>query len=168
MTERGKNLIKEFEGCKLVAYRCPSGYWTIGYGNRYYADGTPVQENDKIDQATANQLFEIIANDFEKQVKLILGDTLCATLPKESIDALISFAYNCGVGSLSKSTLLKKVRANKNDLVGIKGEFAKWNKSNGKVLAGLTRRRNAEAELYIDGILSQYTKRDLIKMYCGI
>lgn len=168
MTERGKNLIKQFEGCSLVAYKCPAGKWTIGYGNTFYADGTPVKEGDKIDQATANQLFEIIANDFEKQVRLVLGETLCATLPKESIDALISFAYNCGVGALSKSTLLKKVRANKNDLVGIKGEFAKWNKSNGKVLAGLTRRRNAETELYIDGILSQYTKRDLIKMYCGI
>lgn len=168
MTERGKNLIKQFEGCSLVAYLCPSKKWTIGYGNTFYADGTPVKEGDKIDQATANQLFEIIVNDFEKQVRLVLGETLCATLPKESIDALISFAYNCGVGALSKSTLLKKVRANKNDLVGIKGEFAKWNKSNGKVLAGLTRRRNAETELYIDGILSQYTKRDLIKMYCGI
>ena len=168
MTERGKNLIKQFEGCSLVAYLCPSRKWTIGYGNTFYADGTPVKEGDKIDQATANQLFEIIVNDFEKQVRLVLGETLCATLPKESIDALISFAYNCGVGALSKSTLLKKVRANKNDLVGINGEFAKWNKSNGKVLAGLTRRRNAETELYIDGILSQYTKRDLIKMYVGI
>ena len=168
MTEKGKNLIKQFEGCSLVAYKCPAGKWTIGYGNTFYADGTPVKEGDKIDQATANQLFEFIANDFEKQVKMVLGDTLCATLPKESIDALISFAYNCGVGALSKSTLLKKVRADKNDLVGIKAEFAKWNKSNGKVLAGLTRRRNAEAELYIDGILSQYTKREIIRMFAGI
>ena len=168
MTENGKALIRKFEGCSLVAYLCPSKVWTIGYGNTFYADGTPVKEGDKIDQATANQLFDIILDKFEKQVKGILGNTLCATLPKESIDALVSFAYNCGVGALSKSTLLKKVRADKNDLAGIKAEFAKWNKSNGKVLAGLTKRRNAEAEMYIDGILLQYTKRELIKMYVGI
>ena len=168
MTEKGKNLIRQFEGCSLVAYQCPSKKWTIGYGNTFYADGTPVNEGDKIDQATANQLFDIVLQKFETQVKGVLGNTLCATLPKESIDALISFAYNCGVGSLSKSTLLKKVRANKNDLAGIKAEFAKWNKSNGKVLNGLTRRRNAEAEMYIDGIASQYTKREIIKMFAGI
>ena len=168
MTERGKNLIRQFEGCSLVAYKCPAGKWSIGYGNTFYADGTPVQENDKIDQATANQLFDIVLQKFETQVRGILGNTLCATLPKESIDALISFAYNCGVGSLSKSTLLKKVRADKTDLVGIKAEFAKWNKSNGKVLNGLTRRRNAEAEMYIDGIASQSTKREIIKIFAGV
>lgn len=168
MTERGKNLIRQFEGCSLVAYKCPAGKWTIGYGNTFYADGTPVNEGDKIDQATANQLFDIVLQKFETQVRGILGNTLCATLPKESIDALISFAYNCGVVSLSKSTLLKKVRADKNDLVGIKAEFAKWNKSNGKVLNGLTRRRNAETEMYIDGIASQYTKREIIKMFAGV
>ena len=168
MTEKGKSLIRQFEGCSLVAYLCPSKKWTIGYGNTFYADGTPVKEGDKIDQATANQLFDIVLQKFEIEVRGILGNTLCAILPKESIDALISFAYNCGVGSLSKSTLLKKVKTNKNDLVGIKAEFAKWNKSNGKVLNGLTRRRNAEAEMYIDGIASQYTKREIIKMFAGV
>ena len=61
--------------------------------------------------------------------------------------ALVSFAYNCGIANLQKSTLLKKVIANHNDAT-IKDEFLKWNKAGGKVLAGLTRRREAESNLY--------------------
>lgn len=158
MTEKGKGLIRQFEGCKLVAYKCPAGKWTIGYGNRYYADGTPVKEGDKIDQATANQLFDLIVADFEKQVKMILGGTLCATLPKEAIDALISIAYNIGVDAFAKSTLLKRIKADKNNLGGIEDGFLMWVKSGGKVLNGLQRRRAAEFAMYRDAILSQYTK----------
>lgn len=169
MTEKGLKLIKEFEGCKLEAYLCPSGVPTIGIGATYYKDGRKVQLGDKITQKEADELFKfMIENKFEPQVRMILGEELNAILPKECKDALVSFSYNCGTGAFSKSTLLKKIRANKNDLVSIKNEFLKWNKSNGKVLNGLTRRRNAEFELYLEGILSQYTKRELIKMYLGI
>lgn len=169
MTEKGLKLIKEFEGCKLEAYLCPSGVPTIGIGATYYKDGSKVKLGDKITQEEADELFKfMIENKFEPQVRMILGEELNAILPKECKDALISFAYNCGTGAFSKSTLLKKIRADKNDLVSIKNEFAKWNKSNGKVLNGLTRRRNAEFELYLEGISSQYTKRELIKMYLGI
>ena len=158
MTEKGKGLIRQFEGCKLVAYKCPAGKWTIGYGSTFYADGTPVKEGDKIDQATANQLFDLIVADFEKQVKMILGDTLVATLPKEAVDALISIAYNIGTGNFSKSTLLKRIKADKNNLGGIEDGFLMWVKAGGKVLNGLQRRRAAEFEMYRDAILSQYTK----------
>ena len=158
MTEKGKGLIRQFEGCKLVAYKCPAGKWTIGYGSTFYADGTPVKEGDKIDQATANQLFDLIVADFEKQVKMILGDTLVATLPKEAVDALISIAYNIGTGNFSKSTLLKRIKADKNNLGGIEDGFLMWVKAGGKVLNGLQRRRAAEFAMYRDAILSQYTK----------
>ena len=158
MTEKGKQLIKNFEGCSLVAYKCPAGYFTIGYGNRYYADGTPVKEGDKIDQATGNQLFDLIVAEFEKQVKMLLGDTLVATLPKEAVDALVSIAYNIGTGNFSKSTLLKRIKADKNNLGGIEDAFLMWNKAGGKVLNGLQRRRAAEFAMYRDAILSQYTK----------
>jgi lysozyme len=169
MTQRGLNLIKEFEGCKLEAYLCPSGVPTIGIGATYYKDGRKVQLGDRITQKEADELFKfMIENKFEPQVRMILGEELNAILPKECKDALVSFCYNCGTGAFSKSTLLKKIRADKNDLVSIKNEFLKWNKSNGKVLNGLTRRRNAEFELYLEGISSQYTKRELIKMYLGI
>lgn len=158
MTERGKNLIKQFEGCSLVAYLCPSKKWTIGYGNTFYADGTPVKEGDKIDQATANQLFEIIVNDFEKQVKILLGDTLLVILPKEAIDPLISISYNIGTTAFAKSTLLKRIKLNKLDFDGIEAAFMMWVKSNGKVLKGLQKRRAAEFQMYKEAVLSQYTK----------
>lgn len=158
MTEKGKAILRQFEGCKLVAYKCPAGYWTIGYGNRYYADGTPVQEGDKIDQETANRLLDITIEKFEKQVKLLLGDTLLVTLPKEAIDPLISFAFNVGTGAFAKSTLLKKIKENKLNFDGIEAEFMKWNKGGGKVLDGLTKRRKAEFQMYKQAVLSQYTK----------
>lgn len=158
MTEKGKAILRQFEGCKLVAYKCPAGYWTIGYGNRYYADGTPVQEGDKIDQETANRLLDITIEKFEKQVKLLLGDTLLVMLPKEAIDPLISFAFNVGTGAFAKSTLLKKIKENKLNFDGIEAEFMKWNKGGGKVLDGLTKRRKAEFQMYKQAVLSQYTK----------
>ena len=157
MTENGKALIRKFEGCSLVAYLCPSKVWTIGYGNTFYADGTPVKEGDKIDQATANQLFDIILDKFEKQVKMLLGDTLLVTLPKEAIDALVSLAYNIGTGVFAKSTLLKRIKLNKLDFDGIEAAFMMWVKSNGKVLNGLVRRRAAEFDMYRNAVLNQYT-----------
>lgn len=158
MTEIGKALIRKYEGCSLVAYKCPSGKPTIGWGSTFYADGTPVQMGDKIDQATANQLFDIMIAKFEQQIRLILGDTLCATLPKEAIDTLISFSYNCGVNALAKSTLLKRIKENKTNLEEIENQWMRWNKSNGKVLNGLTKRRAEEFKMYKEAVLSQYTK----------
>lgn len=157
MTENGKALIRKFEGCSLVAYLCPSKVWTIGYGNTTYADGTPVKEGDKIDQSTANQLFDSILDKFEKQVKMLLGDTLLVTLPKEAIDALVSLAYNIGIGAFAKSTLLKRIKENKLNFDEIEKWWICWNKSNGKVLDGLVRRRAAEFAMYKDAVLKQYT-----------
>ena len=160
MTEAGKNLIRKFEGCSLVAYLCPSKVWTIGWGSTTYADGTPVKEGDKIDQATANQLFDIILDKFEKQVKMLLGDTLLVTLPKEAIDPLISISYNIGTTAFAKSTLLKRIKLNKLDFDGIEAAFMMWVKSNGKVLKGLQKRRAAEFQMYKDAVLSQYSKSE--------
>lgn len=158
MTEKGKQLIKKYEGCSLVAYKCPANKYTIGWGSTTYADGTPVQEGDKIDQATANQLFDVMIEKFEKQTRLILGDTLCATLSKEAIDALISFAYNCGTNALAKSTLLKRIKESKTNLEEIEKQWLRWNKAGGKELAGLTRRRKEEFKMYKEAVLSAYTK----------
>ena len=157
MTEAGKALIRKFEGCSLVAYLCPSKVWTIGYGNTFYADGTPVKEGDKIDQSTANQLFDITLQKFEQQVRGLLGDTLLVILPKEAIDALVSLAYNIGTGAFAKSTLLKKLKENKLNFDEIEKWWTCWNKSNGKVLNGLVRRRAAEFDMYRNAVLNQYT-----------
>ena len=143
LNKEGADLIKSFEGCKLKAYQCSAKKWTIGYGNTYFEDGTPVVAGNAISQQKAEQLFELIANEFAAKVaKLVTSN-----VTDNQFGALTSFAYNCGVVNLQKSTLLKKVNANHNDPT-IKAEFLKWNKAGGKVLAGLTRRREAESNLY--------------------
>jgi lysozyme len=143
LNKEGADLIKSFEGCKLKAYQCSAKKWTIGYGNTFFEDGTPVVAGNAISQEKAEQMFELIANEFAAKVaKLVTSN-----VTDNQFGALVSFAYNCGVVNLQKSTLLKKVNANHND-PSIKAEFLKWNKAGGKVLAGLTRRREAEANLY--------------------
>lgn len=143
LNKAGADLIKEFEGCKLKAYQCSAKKWTIGYGNTFYEDGSPVLPGHAITQEKANQLFELIANEFASKVAKLLS----SNVTDNQFGALVSFAYNCGIANLQKSTLLKKVNANHSDQ-SIRAEFLKWNKAGGKVLAGLTRRREAEANLY--------------------
>lgn len=133
----------DFEGCKLEAYLCPANVPTIGYGNTYYEDGRPVKLGDKITQERADQLFLSVAEDFAKRVRSLLN----VILNENQFSAIVSFTYNVGVANLRKSTLLKKVNINAIDQT-IEQEFLKWNKANGKPLAGLTRRRQAEAKLY--------------------
>ena len=138
-----KELVKEFEGCKLKAYKCPAGIWTIGYGNTQYENGKAVKEGDIITLERAEQLLEIILIKFIQQV----GELVKSNINQNQKDALTDFAYNCGVGNLKNSTLLKKVNADPKDKT-IRAEFEKWTRANGKVLNGLVKRRNAEANLY--------------------
>jgi len=138
-----KELVKEFEGCKLNAYKCPAGIWTIGYGNTQYENGKAVKEGDVITLERAEQLLELILIKFIQQV----GEIVKSNINQNQKDALTDFAYNCGVGNLKTSTLLKKVNVNPKDKT-IRAEFEKWVRANGKVLDGLVKRRNAEANLY--------------------
>lgn len=165
MTLEGIQLIKRYEGCKLKAYRCPAGIYTIGYGNTKYQDGTSVKMGDVITQQQADELFKDTLDNFEHQVKMILGDTLKAILPESSISALVSFAYNVGIGAFAKSTLLKVIKQNKNNLRDIEFQWLRWNKANGVVLNGLTKRRNAEFEMYKNGVLSQYSNAEREKIF---
>jgi lysozyme len=143
VNKAGKELIKQFEGCKLKAYKCPAGLDTIGYGNTFYPDGTKVQPGDVITQERANELFDLIVEDFAKKVKPLIKQNLT----DNNFSALISFAYNVGIGNLKNSTLLKKVNVNPTDPT-IKAEFNKWTRANKVVLSGLVKRREAEAKLY--------------------
>jgi lysozyme len=144
LSPKGFDLIKRFEGLQLQAYKCPAGIPTIGYGNTYYPNGKKVQLTDEpITQSIADKLLESLLPPYEKAV-----DSFCRDdISQSQFDALCSFAYNVGVGNLQKSTLIKKVNLNPKD-VSIADEFLKWNKSNGAVLKGLTKRRQAEADLY--------------------
>lgn len=141
---KGLELIKSFEGLKLKPYLCPANIPTIGFGNTYYPNGQKVKLTDPaITIEKAEELLKFLLVTYEKAV-----DSFCRDdISQSQFDALVSFAYNLGTGALQKSTLIKKVNANPKD-VTIADEFAKWNKANGRVLVGLTRRRQAEAKLY--------------------
>ena len=131
-------IIKEFEGCKLKAYLCPAGVWTIGYG---HTDG--VKEGDEITQQEADRLLADDVHSFSAGVqRLVTSD-----INRNQLGALTSFAFNVGLGNLRHSTLLRLV--NKGDFVGAANQFPRWNKAGGKVLAGLTRRREAERQLFL-------------------
>lgn len=144
LSQKGLDLIKQFEGLSLTPYVCAGGINTIGYGNTYYTNGKKVTLQDKpITKQQAEELLKFSLSTYEKAV-----DSFCRDdISQGNFDALISFAYNLGIGALQKSTLIKKVNANPKD-VTIADEFMKWNKANGKVLVGLTKRRQAEANLY--------------------
>lgn len=144
VSDAGLQIIKEYEGFRSKPYLCPAQVATIGYGSTYYSNGTRVKLTDTpITEQQATQLLIEVLVTFEKGVDSFTRDDIS----QHQFDALVSFAYNLGLSNLKSSTLLKKVNNNPND-VSIRLEFNKWNKANSKVLAGLTRRRKDEADLY--------------------
>lgn len=141
---KGLALIKKFEGCKLTPYRCPSGILTVGFGST----GPHVIAGKSITQAEADALLLADLSRFESGVVALLGGR--ETAPGQ-FSALVSFAFNVGLFALSGSTLLRKHMAG--DYAGAADQFLKWDKArvNGvlKSLPGLTKRREAERELYL-------------------
>lgn len=141
----GIDLIKRFEGMELKAYPDPGSGgepWTIGIGTTVYPAGKKVRPGDVITEAQAEEYLAHDLRRFEDAVNKFTGGV--TTQPQ--FDALTSFAYNVGEEALRTSTLLRK--HNEGDYDGAAQEFKRWNKASGKVLAGLTRRRAAEASLY--------------------
>lgn len=134
-------LIKQFEGCRLDAYPDPGSGgdpWTIGWG----ATGPGIKKGVRWTQAQADQrLAEDVAR-FAAGVDAAV--TRAPTAGQRG--AMISLAYNIGLGAFRDSTLLKKHNAG--DFAGAAAEFGRWNKAAGKVLNGLTRRRAAEEAVY--------------------
>ena len=134
---KGLELIKSFEGCRLSAYRCPAGVWTIGYGRT-----NGVYEGMVISQAQADQfLFE----DVKYYADAVDRYNSRFNFTQEEFDALTSFTYNCGVGSL------QAVMSCCNTKQEIAEECKLYNKGGGVVLAGLVRRRNEEYKLFMSG-----------------
>ena len=142
-SEKGIALIKQFEGCKLTAYQDSVGVWTIGYGWTQPVVGKPIRAGMAIKQETAERLLKTGLVSYESDVSRLVK----VGLTQGQFDALVSFTYNLGARSLSTSTLLRKLNAG--DYVGAADEFMRWNKAGGKVLNGLTRRREAERALFL-------------------
>ena len=131
------NKIIEFEGCKLTAYKCPAGVWTIGVGHT-----KGVKQGQTITKAQAMTLLKGDLLPCENYV-----NNLGVYKTQGQFDALVDFCFNLGTGALGRSTLLKFIRQGKAEQY-IRGEFAKWVKSGGKTLAGLVKRRAWEADRY--------------------
>ena len=131
------DLVKFFEGFEPIAYLCPANVWTIGYGRT-----KNVKEGDELTELQAERDLLEELDEFAEQVL----NTVKISLDQNELDALTSWTYNLGVGNLQSSTLLKKL--NSGDKNSVPSEMVRWNKAAGKVLAGLTRRREAEAKLW--------------------
>jgi lysozyme len=139
----GYALIKHFEGCRLKAYRCPAGVFTIGFGNTFYENGDRVKEGDVITQQRADELAKFIIDQFAVSI----APFILKPLNENQFSACVSLAYNIGTSGFKRSSVFKKLNINPNDPT-IADSFKLWNKGGGKVLAGLVKRREAEIALY--------------------
>ena len=142
ISNKGLELIKEFEGFSSVAYLCSAKKATIGYGNTFWEDGTPVKIGDQISKERAETLLKHVVDNFSVAVEVDIK----IEVTQNQFDALVSLAYNIGLGAFKNSTLLRQL--NRGNFVGASQEFLRWDKSNGKPLLGLTRRREREKLLF--------------------
>lgn len=152
ITDEGLALIKRWEGLRLQAYLCPAGVWTIGYGHT----GPDVTPGLVITEAYAEALLRQDLRTFEDGVSRLVT----APLTDNQFSALVSLAFNIGLGAFARSTLLRKLNAG--DYAGAQAQFHVWNKAGGKVLPGLVNRRAGEAALFGRGerVESAYIQPD--------
>lgn len=137
ISQEGIDLVKKFEGCKLEAYQCAAGVWTIGYGSTH-----GVQKGDTWSQEKAEMMLIDELEEYGKYVEELV------TLPLNQcqFDALTSWTFNLGPSNLQSSTMLQVL--NQGDYEGVPYQIKRWNKVNGQVNDGLIRRREAEALLF--------------------
>src|SRR5687767_15022309 len=132
----GLALLKEFEGLRLKAYRCPAGIWTIGFGTT-----TGVEEGMEVTEAQAETFLKTDLARFEAGVEKLIGEA-----SDNEFSACVSLAYNIGINAFAGSTVLKRHKLG--NKLGASRAFLMWNRGGGRVLKGLMRRREAEAKLY--------------------
>jgi len=138
INDKGLMLLKAFEGLQLIAYQDSVGVWTIGYGTT-----SGVRPGMQITEQQAVEFLRRDVSKFEQDVARLVE----VPLTSDQFSALVVFVYNLGSGSLEQSTLLKLL--NQGNIQGAADQFLRWNKAGGQVLAGLTRRRNAERALFL-------------------
>jgi lysozyme len=142
VSKEGFDLIKRFEGWRDTAYRDSVGVLTIGYGHTSAAGLPVVSAGMKISKEEGQAILERDVNTFSEGVKKLIT----VNLSDNQFSAIVSFAYNVGLGNLKKSSVLKYINSSLYDLVPV--SLSLWNKAGGNVLPGLTRRRAAEGELF--------------------
>ncbi|HTH53547.1 MAG TPA: lysozyme [Edaphobacter sp.] len=134
----GLELTKQFEGCELTAYQDQVGVWTIGYGHT----GTDVKKGLTI---TEEQASTLLAADVSWAVTCV-NKSVKVAVNQNQFDAMVDFVFNLGCASFGQSTLLRLLNAG--NFSDAAKEFLRWNRAGGKVVAGLTRRRQAEMALF--------------------
>lgn len=140
INKAGLELLKKFEGCKLTAYKDVGGILTIGYGHT----GPDVTTGLTVTPEHATDLLKKDLERFCQGVESKLSRHVM--LNDNQFSALVCFAYNVGVGAFGLSTLCHRINAN--DVSDLRGCWEAWNHVNGKVIPGLTKRRQAEFELW--------------------
>ena len=143
-SEKGKEFIKHFEGCKLEAYQCSGDVWTIGCGHT-----RGVEEGDKISKKQADAFLSADIEMVETHVKRLIT----VDLDQSQWDAIVSWCFNLGCGNLRASTMLQVI--NLGELDKVSKQIIRWDKVGKKAVAGLTRRRKAEADLFDNGVYEQ-------------
>ena len=141
-----QKIIRAFEGCRLSAYKCPAGIWTIGWGATI-VNGAAVREGDTISQSLADELLRAEILRIAAQLHEIIP--VSAKWGGNQQAAVLSWIYNVGLGAAKDSTLRRRINAGEGGPVVIPQELPKWDKANGAALPGLTRRRAAEIELFV-------------------
>ena len=143
-SQTGLDLIKRYEGVRRKPYKCPAGLWTVGVGH-LIGDGLSLPDSwNRTLEAT--EIDALLAKDvarFERGVARYIS----TRLTQGQFDALVSFSFNLGLGTLQRSTLRQKI--NRGDKDGAIQSLLKYNKAGGKVLRGLDLRRKAEAALFL-------------------
>jgi lysozyme len=133
-------VMHHFEACRLRAYKCPAGIWTIGWGDT----GPHVREGLVWTRAQADEAFRSrLAREFEPGVRQAIG--AAPTTPAQ-FGAMVCLAYNIGVAAFSRSRVCSGHRAGRHDAAA--AGFGSWTRGGGRVLPGLVRRRNVERLLY--------------------
>jgi len=155
ISKKALECIKHHEGTKLKPYRCPAHLWTIGTGHVLYPEQGKMKIEDRLQfqlKPEDNRIFtrqevdEILIKDLAR-FEFGVRKYCFFDLTQSRLDALISFSFNVGLGTLQRSTLRQK--HNRGDHIGAADEFLKYTKANGKVLKGLVNRRNDERALYL-------------------
>ena len=169
LSKAGEDLMHRYEGFRNKPYLCPAHIWTIGYGHVLYQEqirlpmvrppgktkeDVPMirseyplkpEDNRVWNKEEINELFRVDVETFERGVLRLVPGVVGR---QGSFDALVSFAFNAGLGNLQRSTI--RMKANRGDWEGAAEAFMVWTKGGGKVLPGLVKRREAEVKLFLN------------------
>jgi lysozyme len=156
ISKKAIEMIKHHEGVRLLPYRCPARLWTVGVGHVIDPNHAKVPFDQRLDlsipigwnrKLTMDEVDAILAKDLERfEIGVV---RLCpGSVDKQNhLDAMVSFAFNVGLGNLQKSTL--RMKYNRGDYDGASEAFLDWTKAAGKILPGLVKRRKDEQALFL-------------------